>query len=438
MISFAVLFSAAMLAAAEQADKPTAEQSDAQAAEQSLLGHWDAQSVTLSTSTGENETFGETGAGKINATFSEKTMTLQVGTQKFAEMTYKLDPQQTPAIIDASYGGKDLLGIYKFEGDTLLIRLNDAQAGRPKAFEGKAAGISMDLQRIDSHAILFMDANGVELESLQPLTEYSTCGSPRWSRDGSKIVYDAWRTWCGENYVLSHVIVINPDGTSLKDLGRGALPAISPDSKKITFCQYDDNRGVWVMNIDGSEKKLIDAEGWCSDWTSNNDEIIYTTDDNDGANLRVTNINTGKSRLLLSKHKFQQIFWGLGCSQDGKWIAFQGIKPNGESQLAIVGTEGKDQGFKVLLPNDAAKDVTEYNRYVSWTPDNKHVLALMCTKERPNQQLYYLDVEGKDPPQWLSGQESYRIFYCSTISHDGKKIVTIATPMKKAAMKKEN
>ncbi len=150
----------------------------------------------------------------------------------------------------------------------------------------------------------------------------------------------------------------------------------------------------------------------------------------------MTDIKTGKTRLLLSKHEFQQIYWGLGCSYDGKWIAFQGIAPGGESQLAIVGTEGKDQGFKVLLPNDAAKDVTEYNRYVSWTPGNKRVLALMRTTNRPNQQLYYLDVEGKEPPQWLSGQESHRQFYCCSFSPDGKKIVTVARPTKKSAKKK--
>ncbi len=198
-------------------------------------------------------------------------------------MTYKLDPRQTPAAIDANFNGKALLGIYKLEGDTLLIRLNDAPADRPKSFAGDAAGIGLDLVRINGDALLIMDANGVELEYLEPPPEYSSCGSPRWSRDGSKIVYDAWRTWCGEDYDLSHVIIVNPDGTSLKDLGRGALPAVSPDGKKITFCQYDDNRGVWIMNIDGSEKKLIDANGWCSDWTSNNDEIVYTSFEDNGA-----------------------------------------------------------------------------------------------------------------------------------------------------------
>jgi hypothetical protein len=432
LISIAVVLSVASLAAAQSEDKQTVKESNAPAAQVSPIGHWNVEGLTLSYAKGEKEIFTEKGEKAISATFSEKTIALWLGSKMFAEMAYVIDPSQTPATIDAKYDGRELLGICEINHDTMFIRLNDAKQGRPKSLDDKEVGIAMDLTRIQSDAILFLNADGSESACLEPMVEYSSCGSPRWSRDGSKIVLDAWRSWCGENARLCHVIVANPDGSEMKDLGLGAIPSVSPNSKLITFCQYSPDSGIWIMNIDGSDRKLIDSEGWCPDWTTNNEEVVYTVYTDGGANLRVCNTKTGKFRHLFKASKYRQIFWGLSCSSDGKWVCFRGTLPNGESELAIISTEGEDKGFKVLLPNDAAKDVTYFDNYVNWTPDNKRVTALLRTKDRPEIQLYYLDLEGKTAPKWLSGQEPSTQRYCCSWSPDGKKLLTAGKPSKPA------
>jgi Tol biopolymer transport system component len=277
-----------------------------------------------------------------------------------------------------------------------------------------------------------LDSTGAEAGHLPPAFDYDNCGSPRWSHDGSKIVYDAWHSWDGGSSNMSHVILVNSDGTSLKDLGRGALPSISPDGKRITYSQYDNNHGVWVMNIDGTAPKLLETIAWCSDWVSN-DEVIYSTYGEDGINFRVENLTTGESRLLLSKTRYRQIYWGFGTSPDGKWVAFKGDLADGSGEeLAVVNTEGKGKGFKVLLPGNTAKDVNYFDHYVNWTPDGKRLVALLSTKTRPNQQMYYLDLEGDNPPEWLSGQIPLRQFYCSTFSPDGKRLATMGRVIKPA------
>jgi TolB protein len=424
LIAFAVLAAGAMWAFADQDETPSVEKSAPQAAEQNIAGQWRAEALALSASQNEKEVFNEKGENSISAAISEKTITLRVGNRKFAEMSYTLDPRQTPPTIDAKYNGKELLGIYEFNGSGLFLRMNDAAKGRPKSIDDKTAGVAMDLSRLATDAALLLNADGSERRYFDPFPDFTAAGSSRWSRGGGKITYDAWRFWCGEDYSYAHVITVNADGTSAQDLGEGALPNFSRDDKLITFCQYRNNQGVWVMNADGSDRKLIDSSGWCSDWTADSDEIVYSSsDDEGGANLRVTNIKNGKTRLLLTHSKYRQIFWGLSTSPDGKWICYKGSLPNGE-ELAIVNTEEKDKGFKVLLSN-STPGVEEFDHYVNWTPDGKHVTALIRMKDSPTYQMYLLDVEGKAAPRRLEGQNPSVNQGTTSYSPDGKTMVTI-------------
>jgi Tol biopolymer transport system component len=208
-------------------------------------------------------------------------------------------------------------------------------------------------------------------------------------------------------------------------LGEGALPSFSLDDKMITFCQYRENQGVWVMNADGSGRKLIDAEGWCPDWAAGKDEIVYTTNTEEGANLRVTNIRTGATRLLLAHSKYTQIYYGLATSHDGQWVCFKGALPDGGSEIAIVSTVGEKHEAKVLLPHPKMPDVERFHQYANWTPDGKHVTALLHLKNIDNDQIYLLDVEGDAAPQRLEPQDAAVDQDISSFSPDGKKLLTI-------------
>lgn len=421
--SLAVLLGSAIWAFASPDEKPAAGESKAPVATKDLQGLWHAQSLTLSTSPGDREVFAEKGENVISAQISEKTIDLRVGNRKLAELDYTLDPQQSPAAIDAKFENRELLGICVVDHDSLFLRFNDAAKGRPTSIDDKNCGIAMDLVRLPSDAALLLNADGSERRFFDPFPGFSAAGSARWSRTGAKITYDSWRQWCGEDYTYAHTITANADGTDFRDLGEAALPNFSRDDKMITFCRYRENRGVWVMNADGSDRRLIDSEGWCSDWTANNDEIVYSVNEDDGANLRVTNIKTGKSRLLLSGGRYRQIFWGLSTSADGHWICFKGSTNNG-GELAIVSTDEKDKGFKVLLSN-STPNVEQFDHYVNWTPDGKFVTALVQMKDSPAYQMYLLDVEGKAPPRRLEGQNPSVNQGATSYSPDGKTMVTI-------------
>ena len=98
----------------------------------------------------------------------------------------------------------------------------------------------------EGEPLLAINGDGSNLRKLVAMPDYTSIGSPDWSRDGTRIAFDAWRSSIGETYVDGHVFVVNADGGKPIDLGPGAMPSWSPDGKRIVFCQYSPNQGVWI------------------------------------------------------------------------------------------------------------------------------------------------------------------------------------------------
>ena len=74
---------------------------------------------------------------------------------------------------------------------------------------------------------------------------------PRWSPDGSKIVFQRFEAGSAQSYIF----VMNADGTNLQRLStrRGFQPAWSPDGARIVFGSGSRHRAeIFVMNADGS------------------------------------------------------------------------------------------------------------------------------------------------------------------------------------------
>ncbi len=246
-------------------------------------------------------------------------------------------------------------------------------------------------------------------------SEFDGQGTPVWSPDGKQIGFDAWRASAGEDYGDAHVFVVNIDGSGLKDLGDGAMPSFSVDGKRIAYSRYSPNRGVWIMNADGTDKELIDASGWSARWSPDGKSIAYTK----GPNFVIYDVNEKKQRAVIdavARRGYRSIYWSFCWSPDSNRLCFKGRRADDNYDVALVNIDGAERALKVLYSGKTG------NAF-SWHPTRKEVLFDRVDPMRKRAQLFTVSTEAKGSPTSFPGQPFDRINVGGAWARDGKKIV---------------
>lgn len=104
-----------------------------------------------------------------------------------------------------------------------------------------------------------------------------------------------------------NIYVMNADGSDLRRLTYGFDPALSPDGRQVAFTRWDEPRGLWVINVDGSgERLLLGANQPRSpDWSPDGQSIVFER-------------AAGVSTCLQSP---------FGCLEEGQLLALFGGQP---------------------------------------------------------------------------------------------------------------
>jgi len=134
-----------------------------------------------------------------------------------------------------------------------------AQLRRHPAQPSKAADRVAGLYTIE------VSTGEVTLIADPPEPSTTFCGSPSWSNDGKRILFDAMRT---TEVHLSHLKAIELVGGKLTvtDLGVGNCPTSSPSGDRVAFLLNHGGvpgaeAGVWLMQADGSQRRPLGAFG---------------------------------------------------------------------------------------------------------------------------------------------------------------------------------
>jgi dipeptidyl aminopeptidase/acylaminoacyl peptidase len=162
---------------------------------------------------------------------------------------------------------------------------NDQGAGSPDwSPDGKR--IVYESNQSGAFHVWVMNANGSAQTQLTHRSGFEDF-QPSWSPDGKKILF----SHCGEpfgpgNIVYCDIDVMNANGTHVKTLlssghWSNVRPNYSPDGKKIAF---SSDRGglqsaIWVMDADGSGLKRLTApnlRAFWPDWAPGGHRILFS------------------------------------------------------------------------------------------------------------------------------------------------------------------
>jgi Tol biopolymer transport system component len=199
-------------------------------------------------------------------------------------------------------------------------------------------------------------ADGSDLKELVHAEDRLHHGSPDWSPDGKRLVFDAYPSGLKDPAIY----LVDADGTGLKQLGSGAYPRWSPDGERIVFFSGPGaNAQVSVMKADGTGVRPLFAGAWPS-WSPDGKAIVFSRD---GA-------ESGIWRAEANGSNPQQVLSRPGT------LGAPVFSPDGES-IAFVSGAGLDLDVYVTSSDgiDVRRLTSDPNMdlFPNWSPDGKSI-----------------------------------------------------------------
>jgi Tol biopolymer transport system component len=257
--------------------------------------------------------------------------------------------------------------------------------------------------------IAVMDADGGNARELTHIDSHTKHGLPRWSPDGSKIVFDVSYKKTGE--YDPRLFVVDAKGGEPIDVGLGKMPSWSPDGTQIVFRMppaADPRGGVWIMNSNGEGREFL-FPGNQPMFSPDASRISYTSEDL--SDLYIYDVLEGTHRKL--NEPYASIIGHAAWSPDGKQLCFIGKKDSGEKELAVIAADDKQAQPKVCWTKGALA------RNPNWTPDGNILLTLRASG---GSQIYVFD-PNKDSKLQLFEPQPTGFNFDANYSPDRKRIV---------------
>ncbi len=292
---------------------------------------------------------------------------------------------------------------------------------RQQPRRGPALGDRNQLYMVD------LVAGGTTLVADEPLPGLTWCGSPDWSHDGTRIVFDAspGTDW-GHAHVMS--IEIRDARPKFTDLGPGNCPAFSPDDKKIVFmlnpgAQEGADAGVWVMEADGSQRHRAGEFGNPS-WSPDGRQLLVNGFEDFPASTMMNIEKMTEAPLWLQGYR---VFSWPSWAGPGRLVAALATAGKDEADtVAIldVSDAGEAKIVEVLWKRGEELDVApgwpvyfaeERRCYFSGVDDNKRTLYSVELKESRRAK----PVSAKGPDEELGGFAAFP-YGPFTFSPDGR------------------
>ena len=210
-------------------------------------------------------------------------------------------------------------------------------------FSNKSEGpVGIDIVELDLNTKITtrLTFNGNSLEEIKP----------KYSHDGNQIVFRTRDT-------TNDIYVMNSDGSDLKKIVESASnPDWSPDGKKIVYYVIDPE-SVWVINPDGTGKKLIYRDYDYSisrkfRWTSDSKYLLL----NNRTNI-ITGVNIDDPTDI--EYIYDPVaHWDPEYSPDGNYVTFVSSMDGGNPDLFVAHSNGSDL-YRLVMDTNPKFNTTD-------------------------------------------------------------------------------
>jgi TolB protein len=218
-------------------------------------------------------------------------------------------------------------------------------------------------------AIVVRGMDGREENAFTPNTG-SCIATLSWAPDGERL---AFYTGCGE----SNVWVVNRDGSGLKMLGPGILPAWSRDGSMITFSLTIDgvNSRIGLMRADGTERTLIPAPSGsdgASAWSPDGSQLVFVHNESATLEQQQRSLEiwvmrpdgSGRRRLIGNGGNLDILpTW----SPDGQYVAFARVPEIGNwrgARIFVVRADGS--ALRQVTPGSTSTTSETGDEFPTW------------------------------------------------------------------------
>ena len=288
-----------------------------------------------------------------------------------------------------------------------------------KSFTLRAERLTLkpDLNTKPQINLYTMKPDGTDVRLLaKPRPGFTQLGSFEWSADGKQLIGDTSQG----GVETSRILLMNADGSNIKDLGPGCMPSLSADASEVVFSQ--PSMGVMKMKSDGTKRELLERSAWGVQWSPDGHTIAFAG----GNNISLQDVASGKRRNLFNQEHaalVSNVFWNFGWSGDSRSIAFKAGLKTGVSAVQVQDT------LTSSSPQTVFSDPQYFPEDLSLSPDGKTVMLPAYTPERTRASFMFIDRDNKKSTFPLL--EQFRNWHIAGVDYspDGNTIAfTASTP----------
>ncbi len=314
-----------------------------------------------------------------------------------------------------------------------------AAASQKTAEDARGQAVARLVEQLQKHparpsarkaqvGLYLIDAAGgpTTLIANEPAPQLDQCGSPSWSHDGRRIVFDATPgIEVGRaDFSRSHLWSLELDGGRLatNDLGPGNCPDFSPADDRIVFLLNPGGvpgaqAGVWLMQSDGSGRRSLGDYGRPK-WSPESRQFLiagFSTP----AEVTIMDVRPERSGVLnIPDHK---VFSVPNWAGEGTLVAVIGAGSGDAIALIDVTDPAQGKVKEVLWKRDKGLDVQPFNPVYS--PVSRQCVFVGKT-EGKGRALYSFHQGKPDRPARLEpGEQFDNLIQDPAFSPDGRYIV---------------